>query len=827
MNELAAAINDDANYNSTLTTALATKLPLAGGTMTGALTTTGLTVNSGGVSSNLSIRNGSNNSFLNIYSDLNGVALLDVDGANVGGSPRFQIDVGNVQTFRIQEGGDISFYDTSGNAKLFWDASAKSLGIGTSSPSSKLTVLNGTANTQVASFSGADSGGGLKILTASTTRSDDTVILKASDAFGEIAFTSDNTEVMRITKDNNVGIGTSSPSAKLDIQQATAGNIISAEFDNTDYTANNRNAIKIRQQVSSSGSYSAYLGSDKNTGNLFLANDSITANHLVINPSGNVGIGTSSINAKLHVSDGGGAGLEVIPQTANNRTTLLSYDRSANTYQTLDTDSSDVHFNISGTEAMRIDSSGHVKINNGNLQIERSGSSPLLQFTDTGVNSRWMGLVDGTSNFTIYGTNGSTQELTLDSSGNLLVGTTTTGLHTTSTETGSRVGDGLTMIARGGLSANVGAVGYFNRLSTDGNILDFRKNGSSVGSIGTQNSGLLVGSTDSALYFHTDNNIYPYNPSNSAYRNGDVDLGWSSGRFRNLYLSGSIANPSGNLTLDVSGDINLDADGAVVNFQDGGTTFGLVTQSSNDFVVRNPTLDKDILFKGNDGGSTITALTLDMSDGGAAKFGAGAYNNSKGVTVFGSQGQLWVTSENATGGYFNRKSSDGVAITLARDDSDKGFIGVRNSNVYFSQASKGIGISSARIYPTDGDGNASNGAMDIGNSDAKFKDGYFSGNLYGNGSNLTGVGGSTTWGAVGTYTAASAGTGLVSAGSTVAGSTLKTNVYSNTHKRPLTHEWNASENNSLGASGTWRNMTGDAVGTQFSKQVNCLWVRIS
>ena len=37
LNELAAAINDDANYNSTLTTALATKLPKAGGTMTGNL----------------------------------------------------------------------------------------------------------------------------------------------------------------------------------------------------------------------------------------------------------------------------------------------------------------------------------------------------------------------------------------------------------------------------------------------------------------------------------------------------------------------------------------------------------------------------------------------------------------------------------------------------------------------------------------------------------------------------------------------------------------------------------------------------------------------
>jgi len=47
LNELAAAINDDANYNSTLTTALATKLPLAGGTLTGALSGTTAAFNAG------------------------------------------------------------------------------------------------------------------------------------------------------------------------------------------------------------------------------------------------------------------------------------------------------------------------------------------------------------------------------------------------------------------------------------------------------------------------------------------------------------------------------------------------------------------------------------------------------------------------------------------------------------------------------------------------------------------------------------------------------------------------------------------------------------
>ena len=98
----------------------------------------------------------------------------------------------------------------------------------------------------------------------------------------------------------NVGIGATSPSSKLDIQQTTAGNIISTEFDNLDYTAGNRNAIQIRQQASASGSFSAFLGSTQD-GKLFLSNDSITADHLVIDTYGKVGIGTATPTAKLQV----------------------------------------------------------------------------------------------------------------------------------------------------------------------------------------------------------------------------------------------------------------------------------------------------------------------------------------------------------------------------------------------------------------------------------------------------------------------------------------------------------------------------------------------
>ena len=64
LNELSAAINDDANYNSTLTTALATKLPLAGGTMTGDVLYGDNVKAKFGASSDLQIYHDGNNSLI-------------------------------------------------------------------------------------------------------------------------------------------------------------------------------------------------------------------------------------------------------------------------------------------------------------------------------------------------------------------------------------------------------------------------------------------------------------------------------------------------------------------------------------------------------------------------------------------------------------------------------------------------------------------------------------------------------------------------------------------------------------------------------------------
>ena len=102
---------------------------------------------------------------------------------------------------------------------------------------------------------------------------------------------------------------------------------------------------------------------------------------------------------------------------------------------------------------------------------------------------------------------------------------------------------------------------------------------------------------------------------------------------------------TGDFTIDAVTDIVLDADGADVILKDAGTEFGRFTNSSTDFVVKSAVSDKDMIFKGNDGGSEITALTLDMSEAGAATFG-GAVTVTGNLTVNGTT--TTVNSTNTT-----------------------------------------------------------------------------------------------------------------------------------------------------------------------------------
>jgi len=95
--------------------------------------------------------------------------------------------------------------------------------------------------------------------------------------------------------------------------------------------------------------------------------------------------------------------------------------------------------------------------------------------------------------------------------------------------------------------------------------------------------------------------------------------------------NGIIQTGNGSFTVDCADDIVLDADGGTIVFKDGGTEIGFLSlDNSGFFDIFSSVSDNDLRIRGNDGGSTINALTFDMSDAGAATF-----NNN--VTAFSDE----------------------------------------------------------------------------------------------------------------------------------------------------------------------------------------------
>ena len=179
-----------------------------------------------------------------------------------------------------------------------------------------------------------------------------------------------------------------------------------------------------------------------------------------------------------------------------------------------------------------------------------------------------------------------------------------------------------------------------------------------------------------------------------------------------ITINGSTISDAADLTIDAGGDIYIDADGGDIVFKDGGTDFAEFSSASNHLNIKSSISDADIKFKGNDGGSTITALTLDMSAAGAATFNAG-------ITTTGT-----VT---AASGLFQTERGSASAPTFTfSDDTDTGMYNVSNADLGFTvggtdrlhiKASGYVGIGTTspsdtlhvsggvKINTTTGDGN--------------------------------------------------------------------------------------------------------------------------
>ena len=195
----------------------------------------------------------------------------------------------------------------------------------------------------------------------------------------------------------------------------------------------------------------------------------------------------------------------------------------------------------------------------------------------------------------------------------------------------------------------------------------------------------------------------------------------------NITIDGTeIDLSSGDLIIDVAGDITLDAGGAEINFKDDTVLFGQFQKFSDNFNIKSTISDGDLVFQGNDGGSAINALILDMSDAGKATFNSGIVSTgaliraaASGATADAGADDLVVeNSSNAGISILSGASSSGAIYFGDSGSAYDGYIQYDQTNRKFNfitATSGGISIdSSGNLLPTV------NNTMSLGSSGARY-----------------------------------------------------------------------------------------------------------
>jgi hypothetical protein len=336
LNELAAAINDDANYNSTLTTALATKLPLAGGTLTGALTinsgtaNTGLTITSTDAASWLTMTDPTASLFFgNTGGEFalwtGGSEAMRVDGSGkvgIGGAtPQGNLTIkgaasDDIDLLTFSEDGTNQSFSFNGNfagsgstgnnltLDSYWTndimswAGDGNVGIGTASPNTQLQINNAT-DPKIRLESNESGSKRLDLWIDGGTAIG---YIAADQSASQLAFKTAGTERMRITAAGNVGIGVSSPSSALDIRGS--GNVdIMSKIINTGQTSDGRKTEFLFGK-DNGANLSGVLKYVYDTTQADRRIDLVhygTSNGISILDGGNVGIGETSPDGRLHI----------------------------------------------------------------------------------------------------------------------------------------------------------------------------------------------------------------------------------------------------------------------------------------------------------------------------------------------------------------------------------------------------------------------------------------------------------------------------------------------------------------------------------------------
>jgi hypothetical protein len=500
-------------------------------------------------------------------------------------------------------GDKFTIYDGTAGAHRFVIDSSGNVGIGTSSPSTKGHFYSGTSMDQLTVDGTGAIETGINFASGGTTYGQiyfnnvspyDMSVLQQYST-GSLIFGTNDTERMRIDSSGTLFQGTTSPTLHSSVTGIvfTNGSLLTESARGAD------KSLTLAQNVAiDAGNTWAYLSTDEASyyqqygGNHYFATaasgtagaDATLATKMIILNNGNAGIGTSTPASPTGFGTGGI--LHLKGSTGNDCSIVLEGLSGSGGRQEIGASGGALQFyrgaaTGSMTESMRINSSGNVGIgasapesivhlkDTGNvsttLQIESAASqyAPTINFdgivgasadyllgeingswdTHTNVVSaiRFESGADTTNKddgLISFWTSSSgptlAERMRIDASGNLLVGKSA---NDNTTVGGSiRAGES-TFTANDSRALTVG------RNTNDGDLIQFRKATATVGSIGTEtsNSDLYIGNGDTAIMFHDGADaIFPHNASTNAGRDAAIDIGYSTYRFKDLYLSGGV-----------------------------------------------------------------------------------------------------------------------------------------------------------------------------------------------------------------------------------------------------------------------------------------------
>ena len=227
----------------------------------------------------------------------------------------------------------------------------------------------------------------------------------------------------------------------------------------------------------------------------------------------------------------------------------------------------------------------------------------------------------------------------------------------------------------------------------------------------------------------------------------------------NIDLGGNaLTVASGNFTIDSAGYIEIDADtDGNIYLNDNTVGYGQLSGANGDFTISSAASDKDIIFKGNDGGSTITALTLDMSEAGEATFNsnlctttgyvkAGTRSETGGSLVLRStySGDNYLSTQgtnHSSGGWYwgyglQQDGSGTTTSTFSNFSGERSFVQLFGNRMQFnfagaSNTAIGSAVTASEKVRISNEGICFNGDSAAANALDDYEEGTFTATLKG------------------------------------------------------------------------------------------------